>query len=109
MPVTYRVLGQAAPAATTPVDVYTVPAGAEVIISSIVVSERGGADDVFRISVRPNDAVQADEHYLAFDTPIKANDVVALSLGVTADAGDVVTVFSGSGDVSFNVFGSEVS
>jgi hypothetical protein len=89
--------------------VYTVPASTEVIISSVVVTNRGASAATFRLSVRPNGATQANQHYIAFDTPIAANDVVALSLGITADAADVVTVYGSTGDLSFNVFGSEVS
>jgi len=107
--VAYKVLGQSAPAATTAVDVYTVPAATETVISSIVVAERGGADATFRIAVRPNNATVADEHYIGYDTPIKANDIIGLSLGITVDAGDVVTVYASSADVSFALFGSELS
>ena len=109
MPVAYKVLGQFAPSATTATNVYTVPASTEVIISSVVVTNRGASAATFRLSVRPNGATQANQHYIAFDTPIAANDVVALSLGITADAADVVTVYGSTGDLSFNVFGSEVS
>jgi len=109
VPVAYKVLGQFAPSATTATNVYTVPASTEVIISSVVVTNRGASAATFRLSVRPNGATQANQHYIAFDTPIAANDVVALSLGITADAADVVTVYGSTGDLSFNVFGSEVS
>lgn len=109
MATNYKVLGQSAPSATTATDVYTVPAATQTIISSIVVAERGGADATFRIAIRPNGDTLATSHYIAFDTPISANDVVALTLGVTVDAADVVTVYASSGDVTFSLFGSEVS
>lgn len=109
MAVAYKVLGQSAPSATTATDVYTVPSATQTIISSIVVAERGGSDATFRIAIRPNGTTLATSHYIAFDTPISANDVVALSLGVTVDAADVVTVYASSGDVTFSLFGSEVS
>lgn len=109
MAVAYKVLGQSAPSATTATDVYTVPAATETVISSIVVAERGGSDATFRISVRPNGAAEAAQHYIAYGTPITANDVVALSLGITVDATDVVTVYASSGDVTFSLFGSEIS
>lgn len=109
MAVAYKVLGQSAPSATTDTDVYTVPASTQTIISSIVISERGGADATFRIAVRPNGAAVANQHYIAYGTPITANDVVALSLGITVDAADVITVYGSSADLSFNVYGSEIS
>lgn len=109
MAVAYKVLGQSAPAATTLTDAYTVPSATEAIISSIVVANRGATDATFRIAVRPNGAAAANQHYIAYDTPITANDVVALSLGLTVDAADVVSVYASNTDLSFGVFGSEVS
>ena len=109
MAVAYKVLGQSAPSATTATDAYTVPAATQTIISSIVVAERGGSAATFRIAVRPNGAALATSHYIAYDTPVSANDVVALSLGITVDAADVVTVYASSGDVTFSLFGSEIS
>lgn len=109
MPIAYRVLGQSAPGATTETTIYTVAASTQVVISSIVVANRGTSSTTFRISIRPNGATLANQHYIAFDTPIPANDVVALSLGVTVDAADVVSVFAGNANLSFNLFGTEIT
>jgi hypothetical protein len=105
----YKVLGQEAPAATTATDVYTVPSATETVISSIVVAERGGENATFRISVRPNGATEAATHYIAYNTPITANDVIGLSLGITVDATDVVTVYASSASLTFSLFGSEIA
>jgi hypothetical protein len=109
MPVAYKVLGQSAPAATTATNIYTVPASTEVIISTVVVANRGTTATTFRLSVRPNAATQANQHYLAYDTAVPANGVVALTLGITMDAADVFTVYGGNANLSFNVFGQEIS
>lgn len=109
MAVAYKVLGQVAPSATTNTDVYTVPSGTQTIISSIVVTERGGAAGTFRIAVRPNGETIAAKHYIAYDAPIQANDIVGLSLGITMDAADVLTVYCSSANMSVNISGSEVS
>ena len=105
----YKVLGQSAPAATTATALYTVPAATEAVISTIVIANRAATAGSFRLSVRPNGAAQANEHYLAYDVPIAANDSTTLTLGVTVDATDVITVYASSGDMSFNVFGLEIS
>ncbi len=105
----YKVLGQSAPSATTATTLYTVPAATEAVISTIVVANRAGSAGSFRLSVRPNGATQADEHYLAYDVPISANDSTTLTLGITVDATDVIMVYASSGDMSFNVFGSEIA
>ena len=109
MATNYKVLGQSAPSATTATDVYTVPAATQTIISSIVVTERGGSAGTFRIAVRPNGAALSNEHYIAYDAPIQANDIVGLTLGITMDAADVLTVYCSSANMSVNISGSEVS
>jgi hypothetical protein len=105
----YKVLGQSAPAATTAADVYTVPSATEAVVSTIVIANRAATAGSFRLSVRPNGAAQANQHYLAYDVPIAANDSTTLTLGITVDAADVITVYASSADMSFNVFGSEIA
>jgi hypothetical protein len=105
----YKVLGQSAPSATTATTLYTVPAATEAVVSTIVVANRAATAGSFRLSVRPNGTAQANEHYLAYDVPIAANDSTTLTLGITVDATDVITVYASSGDMSFNVFGSEIA
>lgn len=105
----YKVLGQSAPSATTATDVYTVPSVTEAVVSTVVIANRAGTIGTFRLSVRPDGATQTDAMYLAYDTGLAANDSVALTLGVTMDAGDVLTVYCSSADMSVNVFGTEIS
>jgi hypothetical protein len=105
----YKVLGQAAPAATTPNNTYTVPAATEAVISTVVIANRDSSVGSFRLSIRPNGATQADQHYIAYDVPIAANDSTTLTLGITMDAADVLTFYASSADMSINVFGTEIS
>jgi hypothetical protein len=109
MATTYKVLGQSAPAATTPADVYTVPSATSAVISTVNICNQGAATATFRLSVRPAGATQADEMYLAYDVAIPANDSIALTLGVTMAATDVFTVYASTADFSFNLFGSELT
>jgi len=105
----YKVLAQSAPAATTATDVYTVGAGIETVVSTIIIANRAAAAGSFRLSVRPNGASQTDAMYCAYDVPIAANDSTTLTLGITMDAADVLTVYCSSADMSINVFGTEIS
>jgi hypothetical protein len=88
--------------------VYTVPSATETIISTIIVANRDAAAGTFRLSIRPNGATQADEHYIAYDVPIAGADSTTLTLGITLDAADVVTFYASSADMSINVFGTEI-
>jgi hypothetical protein len=105
----YKVLGQSAPSATTNTDVYTVGSGKQAIVSTITVANRSASARTYRIAVRPAGATLANQHYLAYDVPISANDTTALTLGITLTATDVVTVYASTADLSFGIFGSEIS
>ena len=109
MPTIYKVLGQSAPSATTDTTLYTVPAATDAIVSTIVVANRDSASATFRIAVRPAGATLANQHYLAYDCSVGANDSTALTLGITLDATDVITVRASTANLSFSAFGSEIS
>lgn len=106
---TYRVLGQSAPAAATDTDLYTVPAATQVVISSIIVCNQAGATRQFRVAIRPNGAALAVEHYIYFNVGVAATDTFAATLGITLDAGDVVTVRTNNTTVSFSIYGAEIT
>jgi glucose-6-phosphate dehydrogenase assembly protein OpcA len=109
MATTYKVLGQLAPSAKTDTTLYTVPSSTEAIISTLVVANRAATAATYRIAVRPNGATLANEHYIAYDVTVGAGDSTTLTLGLTLDAADVITVRASTADLSFNVFGSEIT
>lgn len=109
MATAYKVLAQSAPSATTATDIYTVPSSTSTVISTIVVANRAAAPATYRIAVRPNGATLANQHYIAYDVTVGASDSTTLTLGITLDAADVVTVYASTANLSFNAFGSEIS
>lgn len=109
MSYTYKVLGQNAPSATTNTNIYTVGTGKQAIISTLLIANRSGSGASYRIAVRPNGTTLNNSHYIAYDVAIAANDSTALTLGLTLGSGDVVTVYASSANLSFGVFGTEIS
>lgn len=109
MATTYKVLGQSAPSATTETDVYTVPGATTAVLSTVVVANRSASAVTYRIAVRPDGVTLANQHYIAYDVNVGASDSTTITLGITMDAGDVLTVYASTGDLSFNVFGSEIA
>lgn len=109
MATTYKVLAQSAPSATTNTDVYTVPSATQVVISTVTICNRTATAATYRIAIRPDGATIANQHYIAYDAPISGNDTVALTLGLTADAADVFTIYASNANLSFNLLGSEIS
>jgi len=105
----YKVLAQSAPSAATATNVYTVGSGVETVISTIIIANRAAAAGTFRLSVRPNGGTQTNAMYCAYDVPVAANDSTTLTLGLTMDATDVITVYCSSADMSINIFGTEIS
>jgi len=106
---TYKVLAQSAPSATTATDIYTIASATQAVISTITVCNRAATPATYRVAIRPNGASLANQHYIAYDVALSANDTTALTLGITADAADVVTVYASSANLSFNVFGTDVA
>jgi hypothetical protein len=104
----YKVLGQSAPAAETDTVLYTVPSATYAVVSTLSVCNRG-VSTTFRVAVRPDGATLANEHYIVYDNYVNAGDSVFLTLGITMDAADVVTVYAGTADMSFSLFGSEIT
>jgi hypothetical protein len=109
MATTYKVLGQVNPSATTATTAYTVPSATETVISTITVANLGGASGTFRIAVRPDGEALANKHYIVYDATVAAVDTITLTIGLTLNATDVVTVYASSANFAFNIYGSEIA
>lgn len=109
MPTTYKVLGQVAPSATTATTLDTVPSATQAVVSTIVVCNRAATAATYRIAIRPGGATLANEHYIAYDSTVAANDSTMLTIGITLGAADVITVYASTANLSFSAFGSEIS
>jgi hypothetical protein len=104
----YKVLGQVAPSATTDTTLYTVPADTESVISTLIVCNRAAATATYRIAIRPAGATLSNENYITYDVSVGALNSTTLTLGLTLDATDVITVRASSADLTFSAFGSEI-
>jgi glucose-6-phosphate dehydrogenase assembly protein OpcA len=109
MPTNYKVLGQSNPAATTLTSLYTVPSATEAVVSSIVIANLAASAATFRIAIRPNGASVVNSHYIAYDITVGASDSTVLTLGLTLDAADVLSVYASTTTVTFSAYGSEIS
>ena len=109
MATTYKVLGQSNPSATTATTLYTVPASTQAVVSTIVIANLTATAATFRIAVRVAGATLANSQYVAYDITVGASDSTALTLGVTLNATDVVTVYASTANLTFTAFGSEIA
>jgi hypothetical protein len=108
MAYTYKVLGQASLAANTLTTVYSVPSANSAVVSTVTICNRGNTATTFRLAVQPANASISTQHYINFDTNLPANDTVALTLGITLAATDVISANVPNSNVSVSVFGSEI-
>jgi hypothetical protein len=109
MATSYKVLGQSNPSATTATTLYTVPAATETIVSTITVCNQASTAATYRIAVRPDGASLAAQHYVVYDASLPANATDTLTLGITINASDVITVYASTATMSFNAYGSEIA
>lgn len=109
MATSYKVLGQVNPSATTATTAYTVPSATETVISTITVANLGGASGTFRIAIRPDGEALANKHYIVYDATVAAVDTITLTIGLTLNATDVITVYASSANFAFNIYGSEIA
>lgn len=108
MATAYKVLGQSNPSAATDSTLYTVPAATETVVSTITVANLG-TSGTYRIAIRPDGAAIANQHYIAFDAALNANDSITWTLGITLNASDVITVRASNTSFAFSAFGSEIA
>ncbi len=107
---TYKILGQAAPTDTSVADAYTVPLLTSTIVSSVVVANTTATSANARVFVRNNGATAAASNAVIYDVAIAANSTIALTLGITVDSGDIVSVRTSTANaLTFHVFGQEIA
>ena len=109
---TYKTLGQlaAASAVAATEAIYTAgtATGTQSVISTITICNRGTVSTTYRLAVRPNGTAVANSHYIAYDATVPANDTIALTLGITMDANDILGAYAGNANLTFNAFGAEI-
>jgi len=99
------ILGQEAPAATTPTDLYTNRPKFTTTFR-VLIAERGAAAATYRIAIRVAGEALAVKQYIAFDVAIIANGEDH-TVPIETGPGDVVTVQASTADLSFTVTGVE--
>jgi len=105
---TYKVLGQSNPSATTLTTLYTVPSSTQTVVSTISICNLG-TSTTYRVAVRPSGASIANQHYIVYDATLNQYDTAILTIGMSLGTTDVVSVYAGTANVAFTLFGSEIA
>ena len=109
----YKILGQGAPVYNPTAAIYTVPAGYQAVISSIVVKSGDWAPGQFYVFIVKAGQTASTNANVIYDIPnTTANTTYSFSDGITLGAGDKIFVqdyTSGEGAGIVHVFGCEMS
>jgi hypothetical protein len=79
------------------------------VISSLVITNQSSSAVTVRIGLDTTAGTPGASEWLVYDAAIAGNDTVALTLGVTLDAGKFVRVSSSADTCNFSAFLSEIS
>ena len=110
MPTNYKVLGQVNPTAQTYTTLYTVPASTQAVISTISICNANVTTNAnYSIAVRPAGESIAAKHFLTSNNVVGSADSIMLTVGLTLGNTDVVTVWTTSANISFGLYGSEIT
>lgn len=90
-------------------DVLTGAASKQYVISTLVICNRGAVGTAYTIALRPNGEALDPKHYIAYQVYLYENDTITITIGITLDAGDVLTFIAETNDVSVSIFGVEIT
>ncbi len=109
MATTLKILGQTSPSALTETDLYSVPAVTSAVVSTITICNRSTSQATFRVSVSVAGAATGNKDYIYYDVILGGNDTFAATMGISLAATDKIRVYSSTANLSFNLFGQEIS
>jgi hypothetical protein len=106
----YRIAGQQAPLANTDTTLYTVPASTQFVGSTLTICNRDvSVVSSYRVMVVPSGDILGNKHYIAYDVLISGRGTDKLTIGIALASGDKVYVRSDTANLSFTLFGAELT
>lgn len=110
MAVTYKVLGQAGPANTNETTLYAVGVGKQAVVSSLTLTNVTNTDATVSVWVKIDNTGAVDANAIMKGVTVSANSTLALTLGITLNELDVISVQSSTASaITFMAFGQELS
>ena len=84
------------------------PAATSTVASTLTICNLGATTTV-NVAVRPAGAALANSQYVLYNTPVNTQDTLFLTVGLSLATTDVVTVYAGTANVAFSLYGTEIS
>ena len=108
----YKRLGAINITANTQTNVYVVPSATEAVISTVTICNQTSSNASYSLIVMPSGAFASPanrEDFIVRGAVVPAADSIILTIGLTANAGTIIAANSNFTNVSFSVFGSEIT
>lgn len=115
MPTAYKILGQTLPTANVLSNVYVVPAATSTILNTITICNQSASNANVEIIIRPINEALANKHFILENVLLPRADTLIFSPGITLNANVIVAVNNAvvtgetAANVSFNVYGVELT
>ena len=107
----YKRLGAINPSANTQANLYVVPAATSAVISTITICNQTATNASYSLAIMNSSEFNAAAPTATFiirGGVVPAADTIAITLGLTANAGSVLAANTNSGNISILAFGTEV-
>lgn len=108
----FKRLGAINITANTQTNVYVVPAATESVISTVTICNQTSSNASYSLIVMPSGAFASSANradFIVRGAVVPAADSIILTIGLTANAGTIIAANSSLTNVSFSVFGSEIT
>jgi len=112
MPQSFKRLGAINPTANTQTNVYVIPAATEAVISTVTICNQSSSNvsySLISMTAGEFSSPAPVKTFLVRGATVPAADTIVLTLGLTMNAGSILSANTNSGSVSILAFGSELT
>ena len=114
MPQSFKRLGAIVPSANTQTNVYVVPESTEAVLSTVTVCNQTAVNTSYSLmyfdeSEFNTGASAPSSSFLIRGAVVPAADTIVLTMGLTANANAIISCNATGSDISFSIFGSEIT
>lgn len=108
---TYKILGQLYLTGNTSGILYTVPAAAQCVVSTITACNHFTGESRVSVTIHLTGEADASKQYIYREIPLPRYDTYTLNIGITLSGADQIRALQHTPNASgsFNAFGSEVT
>jgi len=114
MPQSFKRLGAIVPSANTQTNVYVVPESTEAVLSTVTVCNQTAVNTSYSLMYFDESEFNTAENapsssFLIRGAVVPAADTIVLTMGLTANANAIISCNATGSDISFSIFGSEIT